>query len=52
VDPTFRLIGSEKIWDRGAALTARLQSFETELLAAEENLAGLGAINRELRRLD
>ena len=32
-DPTFRLIGSEKIWDRGAALTSRLQSFETEMLA-------------------
>ena len=32
-DPTFRLIGSEKIWDRGAALTSRVQSFETELLA-------------------
>ena len=24
-DPTFRLIGSEKIWDRGAALPSRLQ---------------------------
>jgi hypothetical protein len=47
-DPTFRLIGSEKIWERGAALTSRLQSFETELLAQEENLAGLAAINREL----
>ena len=47
-DPTFRLIGSEKIWDRGAALTSRLQSFETELLADEENLAGLATINREL----
>jgi Transposase DDE domain group 1 len=47
-DPTFRLIGSEKIWDRGAALTSRLQSFETELLAEPENLAGLCAINREL----
>ena len=47
-DPTFRLIGSEKIWDRGAALTSRLQSFETELLAEEENLAGLATINREL----
>jgi Transposase DDE domain group 1 len=32
-DPTFRLIGSEKIWERGAALTSRLQSFETEILA-------------------
>ncbi len=47
-DPTFRLIGSEKIWERGAALTSRLQSFETELLAEEENLAGLATINREL----
>jgi hypothetical protein len=47
-DPTFRLIGSAKIWDRGAALTSRLQSFETELLAEPENLAGLRAINREL----
>ncbi len=32
-DPTFRLIASEKVWERGAALTSRLQSFETELLA-------------------
>ena len=43
-DPTFRLIGSEKIWERGAALTSRLQSFETDLLTQEENLAGLAAI--------
>ena len=47
-DPTFRLIGSEKIWDRGAALTSRLQTFETEMLAKEENFAGLARINREL----
>ncbi len=47
-DPTFRLIGSKKIWDRGAALTSRLHSFETELLASEENLIGLMAVNREL----
>jgi hypothetical protein len=47
-DPTFRLIGSEKIWERGAALTSRLQSFETELLTQEDNRAGLAAINREL----
>jgi hypothetical protein len=47
-DPAFRLIGSQKIWERGAALTSRLQSFETELLAQEENLAGLAALNREL----
>jgi hypothetical protein len=47
-DPTFRLIGSEKIWERGAALTSRLQSFETEMLAEGENFAGLAAVNREL----
>ena len=47
-DPTFRLIGSEKIWERGAALTSRLQSFETEVLERDENLAGLEAINRGL----
>jgi hypothetical protein len=47
-DPMFRLIGSEKIWDRGAALTSRLQTFETEMLAGEENFAGLARINREL----
>jgi hypothetical protein len=47
-DPTFRLIGSEKIWDRGAALTSRLQSFETEMLAQEENFAGLVRLNRAL----
>jgi hypothetical protein len=40
-DPAFRLIGSRKIWKRGAALTSRLQSFETEVLTQEENLAGL-----------
>jgi hypothetical protein len=47
-DPAFRLIGSKKVWERGAALTSRLQSFETELLTQEENLAGLAALNREL----
>jgi hypothetical protein len=30
-DPAFRLIGSKKVWERGAALTSRLQSFEKEL---------------------
>ena len=48
IDPTFRLIGSKKLWDRGAALTSRLHSFETEMLASEENLLGLMALNREL----
>jgi hypothetical protein len=47
-DPTFRLIGSERIWDRGAALTSRLQTFETEMLAEEENFRGLARLNREL----
>jgi Transposase DDE domain group 1 len=47
-DPTFRLIGSEKVWDRGAALTSRLQTFETEMLAEDENFAGLGQLNRAL----
>ena len=47
-DPMFRLIGSKKIWDRGAALTSRLQTFETEMLAEEENFAGLARLNREL----
>ena len=40
IDPTFRLIGSQKIWDRGAALTPTLHGFETEMLASEENLLG------------
>jgi Transposase DDE domain group 1 len=47
-DPAFRLIGSEKVLERGAALTSRLQSFETELLTQAGNLAGLAALNREL----
>jgi hypothetical protein len=47
-DPTFRLIGSRKIWERGAALTSRLQSFETEVLTQADNLAGLAALNRQL----
>ena len=47
-DPTFRLIGSEKIWERGAALTSRLQTFDTEMLAGEGNFWGLARLNREL----
>jgi len=47
-DPAFRMIGSEKVWDRGVALTSRLQTFETEMLAEEENFAGLARINRAL----
>ena len=48
VDPTFRLIGSPKMWDRGAALTSTLHWFETELLTQETNLVGLRAVNREV----
>ena len=47
-DPTFRLIGSPKRWDRSAALTSTLHWFETELLTREENLLGLMALNRDL----
>lgn len=47
-DPTFRLIRSRKIWERGAALTSRLRSFETGVPTQEENFAGLAALNRAL----
>src|SRR5437016_2803513 len=47
-DPAFRLIGSEKIWKRGAALPSRLHWFETEVLSQDANLDGLSRINREL----
>ena len=47
-DPAFRLIGSDRIWNRGAALTSRLQTFETELLAEEGNFAGLARLNRSI----
>ena len=49
-DPTFRLISSQRIWDRGAVLTSTLHWFETELLTREENLIGLMALNRETLR--
>ena len=47
-DPTFRLIGSPKRWDRSAALTSTLHWFETELLTRDDNLVGLMAVNRDL----
>jgi len=47
-DPTFRLMGSKKVWARGVALTSTLHWFETDLLAREENLTGLVRLNREL----
>ena len=46
-DPTFQLISSQRIWDRGAALTSTLHWYETKLLTREENLLGLMALNRE-----
>jgi hypothetical protein len=45
---TCRLIGSGKIWEGGAALTSRLQSFESEVLTQADHLAGLATLNREL----
>ncbi len=36
------------IWDGGAALTSRLQTFGTEMLADEENFAGPATLNRAL----
>jgi len=47
-DPTLRWIGSEKTRDRGAALTSCLQTFETEMLADEENFGSVARVNREL----
>jgi len=44
-DSTFRLISSQRIWDRDAALT--LHRLETELLTREDNLIRLMAVNRE-----
>ena len=43
-NPAFRLIGSGKVLECGAALASRLQSFETELLTQPENLVGLAQI--------
>jgi hypothetical protein len=34
-DPMFRLMGSEKIWEGGAALPSCLHWFETEVLSRE-----------------
>src|SRR5712692_11142348 len=47
-DPTFRLMGSKKVWKRGVALTSTLRWFKTDLLAREENFSGLARLNREL----
>jgi hypothetical protein len=47
-DPPFRLLGSEKVWEGGVALTSTLHGFATDLLAREENLSGLATLHREL----
>ena len=47
-DPTFRLIGSEKIWDRGAALHLPVAELRDEMLAEEGNFSGLARLNRDL----
>jgi hypothetical protein len=47
-DPTFRLMGSEKVRERAVAPTSTLYWFETDLLARKENLTGLATLNREL----
>jgi hypothetical protein len=49
-DPVFRLIGSEKIWDRGAALTSRLQAFETDMLAKDSGANGKSNLRELLLR--
>ncbi len=39
-DPTFRLMGSKKVWERGVDLTSTLHWFDTDLLAHERNIGG------------
>ena len=46
-DPTFRLMGSKKAWERDVTSTSTLHWFETDLLAREKNLTGLARLNRE-----
>lgn len=47
-DPAFRLIGSNKVWDRGAVLRSRLHRFEAQMLAEECNVAGRAQLKRAL----
>ncbi len=44
-DSTLRLIGSDKIWERGAVLTSPQESLETEMLAKEQDFARRTQIN-------
>jgi hypothetical protein len=46
--PKEVLIGSEKVWEHGVALTSTLHWFETDLLRREENLTGVARFKREL----
>ena len=47
-DPTVRLMGSKKVWERGVALISTMHWFETDLLAREENSTGLARLNQGL----
>ena len=47
MDPAFRLIGSQKIRERGAALTSTVHGFEMRVLASDEHVIGLMAVNRD-----
>ena len=40
-------MGSEKVWERGVALTSTLHWFETDLLTREDNMTGLARLNRK-----
>ena len=45
-DPTFRLIGAPKRWDRSAALTSTVHWFETELLPVGGEFVRIRSIAR------
>jgi hypothetical protein len=42
-DPTFRLIGSERIWERGAALPSRLAQPQAFVQLAHEKQTAVGS---------
>ncbi len=47
-DPTFPAYRLQEDLGARSSVTSRLQSFETEVLTQAENVAGLGALNRQL----
>jgi hypothetical protein len=51
-DPTLRLIGSERIWERGAALTSRLQSLQTDVATDAATVWRHGAADRRAALAD